>query len=311
MRFPPLRSVLITGASGYIGSALMWRLLRDGVQAPLRPCDVRDPVSVRRALQRFATPPDACIHLASALPRAGVSEELFHEVNAVGTQIVAEACRGAGVRAFVLASSASVFAGGAALDEAAPREPTTPYGASKVAAEDAIAQVASLGGMRAVTLRLFNVAGAAPSLLERPPAATLLIPLAIRAALRQSPPIRVNGTDYATPDGTCLRDYIHVEDAVSALIRCAEWAAAQQELPTYEVFHAGSGHGSSIRDVLAAVTSELGVDVPTIEGPARAGDAPILVSDPRKMQRVLGLTPSTDLRRMVRDYARQLGVPTV
>ena len=331
---PALRSVLVTGAAGFIGSTLVQRLLRDGTQVvgldslerghadslppqvPLIVGDVRDPDAVRAALQHFGRPPVACIHLASLiLVGESVSQPAwYHDVNAVGTQVVTDACLDAGVGAIVLASSAAVLGseqGGAArLDEGARIGPESPYGASKVAAEETIAAAAQTGRMAAVALRLFNVAGAAHGCTERHDPESHLIPLAIRAAARQIPPLRVFGTDLGTPDGTCLRDYVHIEDVTEAMVRAAARALGQHGSgdAAFDVFHVGSGRGSSVLEVIAAVRAELGVDVPTIDDPPRAGDVPVLVSDPRRLAGVLGIVPDTDLRRMVRDCARQFGL---
>lgn len=326
--------MLITGAAGFVGTTLVRRLLRDGCQVvgldslvrghadalppgvPLIQGDVRDADAVREALRVFGRPPEACIHLAGLIlvGESMVEPKRYHDVNAGGTQVVTEACLEAGVPALVLASSAAVLSSrqgdAQVLDEDACVGPESPYGASKFAAEQTIQAAAQTGQLAAVALRLFNVAGAAFDCKERHDPETHLIPLALRAAAGELPPLRVFGTSLPTPDGTCLRDYVHILDVLEAIVQAAGRAVAQHARGDagWDVFHVGSGRGTSVLQVLAMVAQVLGRPVPTDADPPRLGDVPMLVSDPSKLRTVLGVRPNADLERMVRDAAQALSL---
>jgi len=176
------------------------------------------------------------------------------------------------------------------IDETHPQEPINPYGQSKRAFEHALRDLAAAGVLRAVALRYFNAAGCHPdgSLGEHHDPEIHLIPLAIDAALGRRPSLTVFGDDYDTPDGTCIRDYIHVQDLAIAHV------LALQALPGGEPFrfyNLGSGSGHSVREVLAAVEGVAGVKVPAVVGPRRPGDPPRLVASAEKIRRELGFRP--------------------
>ena len=334
MQYLPLKSVLLTGAAGYVGSTLSRRLLADGCQvvgldnyarghADALPSgmsmirgDIRDPDAIRQALQLFARPPQACIHLASyILVGESVHEpQLYHDINSIGTQVVAEVCLDAGVSALTLASSAAVLSaqqhGADRLDEDAFIGPESPYGESKVAGERTLAALAQTGKMSAVALRLFNVAGAAYGMAERHDPETHLIPLALRAAVGELPRLKVFGAGLGTPDGSCLRDYVHMHDVLEAFVRATARSVALRLAgdASYDVFHVGSGVGRSVLEVISVCEQVLGRSVPWQQQPPRAGDVPILVADPTRLMRELQFTPDADLPRMVRDCALALGM---
>ncbi len=334
MRTTSPSTVLVTGAAGYIGATLVRRLLADGARVialdnlerghaeqlprdvPLIVGDVRDPDSVRQALGMFDRTPDACIHLAGLIQvgESTLFPQLYHDVNVVGTQVLADLCLEAGVAAFVMASSAAVLRPlegvGDRLDEDAPVGPESPYGSSKLAGEHTLRAAAQLGRMSTVALRLFNVAGAAYGLAERHDPETHLIPLALRAAAGELPPLHVFGDDFPTPDRTCLRDYVHVRDVVEAFTRAARLAVAQTASGSaeFQVFHVGTGHGTSVNEVIAACELVLGKPVPRVVHGRRPGDVAALVSDPSKLAQVLNIHPDRDLLRMVRDAAATLGL---
>lgn len=328
----PLKSALVTGAAGYIGSTLVQRLLRQGVQVvglddlsrghadalpahvPLIRCDVRDPEGVALALQSLGKAPDAVFHLAGLI-LVGESvhfPELYQSVNAGGTQVVVDACVQAGVQALVLASSAAVLGseqGGAEkLDEDAAIAPESPYGLSKWQAEQTLAAAVSTGRIAGAAMRFFNVTGAADGCAERHDPESHLIPLAIRAAWQELPELKVFGTDFETPDGTCLRDYVHIADVTQALIAAAELSIQQfcAGEPQWQVFHVGSGRGHSVFEVLQEVEKTLGLAVPRQIVGRREGDIAALVSEPSRMRAVLGVQPSSDLPAMVKDCADAL-----
>ncbi len=324
MTAPRLQSAVVTGAGGFVGSTLVRTLRGAGVRVvgidslergfadaldvdvPLVHGDVTEPATIARALAACGDRPEAVFHLA-ALIQVGESVQLadrYLHVNVVGTEVVAAACAGARVPALVLASSAAVLAsdqgGRATLDESARIGPESPYGESKLRAEQVLAAHSAQTGLATAVLRFFNVSGAQYGCAERHKPETHLIPLAIRAAFGDLPPLRVFGTDWPTPDGTCLRDYVHMRDVVASLHAAAAWALAA---PTsaHRVFHVGSGAGSSVRQVIAAVERVLGVPVPRIEAPRRPGDIAALVADVGRLRAELGVHPACDLEEMVRD----------
>lgn len=332
MPFAPPRSVLVTGAAGFIGSTLVRRLLADGclvvgldslerghaealpTTVPLIRGDVRDAEAVREAMRVFGRPPEACIHLAGLIlvGESMVQPQRYHAVNAGGTQVVTEACLELGVPTLVLASSAAVLSArqgdAQVLDEDARLGPASPYGASKLAAERTVHAATQTGHLSGVALRLFNVAGAAYDCKERHDPETHLIPLALLAAMGREPPLRVFGTHLPTEDGTCLRDYVHIVDTLEVIVRATARAIRQhaQGEAGWDVFHVGTGRATSVLRVLATVAKVLGREVPTAANPPRLGDVPVLVSDPSKVRGVLGVRPDADLERMVRDAARAL-----
>ena len=340
------RRALVTGGAGYLGSTLVrwlgargWQVAvlddlsnghADALPAgvPLHRGDVRDAAAVDAALALCGPRPDVIVHLAGLIQvgESVLQPERYLSVNVDGTQVVLAAARRAGVPAFVQASSAAVLAtlparaaGDAAttldrLDESAPIGPESPYGLSKVRAEAALAAaVAETAGggacLSGASLRLFNLAGSLYGCAERHEPETHLIPLALGAALGQRPPLLCFGDDFPTPDGTPLRDYVHIADVVAAFEAAAlqALAASAAGTPRVEVYHLGSGVGRSVRDVVAAVERVVGRPVPHSFVPRRAGDCAALVADPSRLATVLGVTPDPDLGRMVRDAAVALG----
>ncbi len=323
----PPRSALVTGAAGYLGSTLVHRLLAEGcavvaldhlqhghadalpLGTPLVRGDIRDPEALSEALGRLGRAPDVVFHLAGLI-QVGESmrePERYLSVNAGGTAALAAAALEAGVEAMVLASSAAVLASGQhaddRLDETWPLQPASPYGESKLAAERTLAAAADTGRMTSIALRMFNLCGAAHGCAERHAPETHLIPLAIGAALGRRPPLTVLGDDFPTPDGTPLRDYVHIEDVIEAFLSAGRRALALQRggLPTFEAYHVGCGVPVSVLQVIAAVERVLGRKVPYEIGPRRPGDAVSLVADPTLLARRLGVRPFADLDRAVRD----------
>jgi UDP-glucose-4-epimerase GalE len=194
------------------------------------------------------------------------------------------------VRRFIFSSSASVYGGGqqGPLSEDAAVAPNNPYGFTKLALERALADFATAYGWRAVSLRYFNAAGATEALGEDHRPETHLIPLAIRAAWGQGPPLEIYGTDYATPDGTCVRDYIHVADLAEAHVLALEALDAGHRGGP---FNLGNGRGFTVREVLQAVEAATGKPVPVKEGPRRPGDPPMLVASAQQARVELGWRP--------------------
>jgi UDP-glucose 4-epimerase len=313
--------VLVTGGAGYIGSVVSAELLAAG-HAVLIVDDLStghaDAVptgaefvhlgitEVSPILESWR--PDAVIHFAakSLVGDSVADPSLYWQNNVVGTIKLLEAMRGAGVATIVFSSSAATYglAETQPITEDAPTRPTSPYGASKLAIDLALTDFAHAYGIVAVSLRYFNVAGALRAedgrwYGERHATETHLIPNALKAVMGAggSAPMKLFGTDYPTPDGTCVRDYIHVVDLADAHIR----ALAAAKPGVHEIVNLGSGTGNSVREVLSAVAEVTGCEVPVEEAPRRAGDPPVLIASNAKAAELLGWQPERSLRQMVED----------
>lgn len=311
------RRILVTGGAGYIGSHAVRALcdldadvvvldsLYSGHHAAVDPRasfipgDVRDPDAVAEAM----VDAEAVLHFAAlALVGESVREPLrYQDVNVRGTRTLAEAAARQGVSAFVLSSTAATYGDDVPvpITEEQPRRPCNPYGESKVAAEDVLAAAP----FPAVFLRYFNAAGASEdgALGEDHEPETHLVPLAIAAVLGRRPPLTVFGTDWPTRDGTCVRDYVHVLDLVDAHVRALVHLLGGGE---GGAFNLGTGTGSTVREVLAAVGEVAGTAVPAVDGERRAGDPPTLVASAERARRVLGWSPARGLRAIVADAHR-------
>jgi len=301
--------VLVTGGAGYIGSHAVKALLgaghrvttldnlstghRDAVPGG---AFVRLDLADRAGLvalvagRRF----DAVMHFAASI-RVGESVEspsAYYLNNTANTLHLLEAMQRARVRHLVYSSTAAVFGEPAyvPIDEAHPRAPINPYGASKKFIEDALADYGHAYGLAAVSLRYFNAAGADPDgeLGPRHDPVTHLVPAVLRAALGVTERFRLFGTDHPTPDGTCIRDFVHVTDLATAHLAALDWLAGGGGTAA---FNLGSGTGYSVREVLSAAERITGRAIPTEFAPRRAGDPARLVADPSAAQRVLGWRP--------------------
>lgn len=282
------RKVLVTGGAGYIGSHAARMLLERGddvvvyddlsaghceaVACPLVQADIRDRDALNRAL---AGGFDAVMHFAAKALVGESSREpaLYYDVNVGGTAALAAAAVERGLGAFVFSSSCSIYGtpSSAPVAEDTPKSPESPYGRSKWMAEQLLEDVRIEGGLPVACLRYFNAAGAHPDgiLGESHEPETHLIPLALAAALGKRPPLRIFGRDYATPDGTCIRDYVHVQDLASAHL-----AAMDQLLDGSAggAWNLGTGRGTSVLEVLESVERVTGHSVPALDAPRRAGD---------------------------------------
>lgn len=304
--------VLVTGGAGYIGSHVVRQLgeagyrvvtldnlstgFRDAVlYGDLVEGDTGDEALVRRTLAHYAI--DTVMHFAAhtVVPES-VSDPLkYYANNTCSTRSLLAACQAASVRNFVFSSTAAVYgmpASGQASEET-PTDPINPYGASKLMSERMLADLSAASGMKHIILRYFNVAGADPKgrIGQSTRKATLLIKVACEAALGRRGALKIFGTDYPTPDGTGVRDYIHVEDLASAHLKALDYLAGGG---SSRILNCGYGHGYSVREVLAAVARAHGSPVPVEEAERRPGDPPSLIADAGRIREVLGWAPAFD-----------------
>jgi UDP-glucose 4-epimerase len=303
------QNILVCGGAGYIGSHMArWLALRgskvtvldnlstghrEAVQwGELIEADVLDPSSLERAFngRRF----DAVMHFcARSLVGESVAEPYaYYANNVTGTLNLLDAMRRHGVARLVFSSTAAVFGQPVAdrIDEDHPRQPINPYGASKLMVEHILADAASAYGLRSVALRYFNAAGASAdaSIGESHQPETHLIPNVLRAALGTGPALKVFGDDYPTPDGTCVRDYVHVDD----LAQAHELALAYLDAnPGAHAFNLGNGQGFSVREVIAAAAAVSGRPIAHAIEPRRPGDPSVLVASSAKARGQLGWKP--------------------
>ena len=314
-------AVLVTGGAGYIGSFVLRALAARGLEAvvlddlstghrraaegwPLEEFSCGDTDRVAALMERAGI--DAVIHLA-ALSIVGDSvrePERYWRHNVGGAEGLLAACRRAGVRRFVLSSTAAVYGepSRVPIPEEHPLAPTNPYGETKVEIERRLAAAREADGLGWAALRYFNAAGAKPdgSLGEDHPVETHLIPLALRAAAGAGGELTVFGDDWPTPDGTCLRDYVHVLDLARAHVLALDWLDAHPGGAL--VCNLGGGQGTSVREVLDAVHAATGRAVPHRIGPRRAGDPAVLVAAVGRAAEELGWRPErSEIGTIVKD----------
>ena len=225
----------------------------------------------------------------------------YYRNNVAGTLSLLEAMHRAGTDKLVFSSTCATYGIPASVPirEDSPQHPINPYGRTKLVVEQMLGDFQAAHGLNAIALRYFNAAGADPEgeTGERHDPETHLIPLALDAVAGTGPALTVNGDDYDTPDGTCVRDYIHVTDLADAHVRAMSRLLGGG---SSDRINLGTGTGSSIRDVLEAVGSVAGRGVPHSFGPRRPGDPPVLVADPSRAGEVLGWTPQySDLETIV------------
>jgi len=323
-------NILVTGGAGYIGSHAVQRLLRDGhtvialdnlfrghieAMEALKPTaggrlhfvkgDVGDRPNVEGLLKNHAI--EAVLHFA-ALAYVGESVQQplrYYRANAAAGLSLLEACDGAGVTKIVFSSTCATYGEPPVVPiaEATTQKPINPYGMSKLHVEHmlfdyAAQKVAASQPFSFAALRYFNVAGSDRTgvLGEHHEPETHLIPVILQAALGQRESITVFGTDYPTPDGTCIRDYVHVEDLIDAHVRVLGALKPGDKL-TYNL---GIGRGYSVREIINATRKVTGRDFKIIEGPRRPGDPPQLFADPGKIKRELWWSASiTDLHEII------------
>jgi UDP-glucose-4-epimerase GalE len=314
--------ILVTGGAGYIGSHTRYFLEQRGHSvvvadslergsaeavpaAILRRLDLRDTGKLTRLLEEERV--EAVVHFAAYISVGESTErpELYFTNNTGGSLSLFEAMLATGVKRVVFSSTAAAYGvpKTVPIPEDEPYAPINPYGESKVMVEKILEWLDRYRAFRSVRLRYFNACGADPEsgLGERHDPETHLIPLLLRA-VQTGEPVSLFGEDYPTPDGTCIRDYIHVSDLAEAHIFAVEHLLRGG---ASDVFNVGTGSGHSVKEVLAAVERVTGKKVPHRIGPRREGDPPSLVADSGKLQRVLGWRPKrADLDGIVADAWR-------
>ncbi|MDA0633000.1 UDP-glucose 4-epimerase GalE [Nonomuraea sp. MCN248] len=305
--------LLVTGGAGYVGSVVAAQLvaadhevivlddLSTGHADAVPDGATFVEASIEDAGQALDGV-DAVLHFA-AKSLVGESVEKpgrYWANNLGGTLALLEAMHERGVRKIVFSSTAATYGEpeSSPIPESAPTRPTNPYGASKLAVDTALTAFAGLRGLGAVSLRYFNVAGAYGRYRERHTVETHLIPNVLKVATGERESVSVFGTDYPTPDGTCVRDYIHVADLATAHL-LALGACREGE---HQIFNLGNGTGFSVREVIEVCRAVTGHEIPAVVGPRRAGDPAVLVASSERIQRELGWKPErTELRDIVAD----------
>ncbi len=300
--------VLVTGGAGYIGSHTAKLLATSGhvpivfddlsqghdwavKWGPIERGSLSDQERLREVLARH--PVDAVIHFAAnALVGESMSNPTkYFRNNTVGTLNLLDAMHAAGVDRIVFSSTCATYGNPVRvpIDEGHPQAPVNPYGESKLMVEKILRWYGECYGLRWMALRYFNAAGADPDgeIGEDHDPESHLIPLVIGAAMGTRPPVKIFGTDYDTPDGTAIRDYVHVMDLADAHLRALQ--RLDEGTPSQAV-NLGTGHGQSVREVVTAVSRTAGKAVPAVESPRRAGDPATLVADPARARDVLGWT---------------------
>ena len=299
--------ILVTGGAGFIGSHVVDLLLREGHHvtvldtlekghreavrpgAALVEGNCGDSILLRKLLTAGAF--DAVMHFAAYI-EAGESmqrPERFYANNTARTLLLLEAALEAGVDRFVFSSTAATYGNPryVPIDEDHPRDPTNAYGHSKLLVEGALEWMHRLRGLSFAALRYFNAAGCSPELGEDHVPETHLIPLVLDVAMGRRDAVRIFGTDYDTPDGTCVRDYVHVEDLASAHLLALEALGPGRALR----YNLGNGTGYSVLQVIEAARRVTGHPIPVVEEGRRAGDPAVLVASSDRIRRELGWEP--------------------
>jgi len=304
-------NVLVVGGAGYVGSHVLGPLVEAGHrpivydnlcaghreavgEVPLVVGETADGDALRSVMTGHRI--EAVMHFAahSYVGESVTEPAKYYRNNVVGALSLLEAMRDTGVWRFVFSSTCATYGEPETqpMNEELPQEPINPYGFTKLVIERALADYAAAYGFGYAALRYFNAAGADPSgrTGEDHDPETHLIPIAAQVALGQRPHITVFGDDYPTPDGTCIRDYVHVLDLAEAHIQCLERLQPGGAL----AYNIGTGRGHSVREVVQTVEQVSGRSVATQVGPRRAGDPPELLADPAKIKRELGWQPRFD-----------------
>jgi UDP-glucose-4-epimerase GalE len=305
-----MKTVLVTGGAGFVGSHACKALSRAGhlpvtidnlergheravKWGPLERGDLRNENDLARVFE--ARRPWAVMHFAAYayVGESASDPAKYYENNVGGSAKLLQACAAFGCRQIVFSSSCATYGvpERLPLKEDAPQNPVNPYGYTKLVVERMLKEVEAAHGIRHVALRYFNAAGADPNgeLGELHQPETHLIPLVLFAAMGREPSIKIFGNDYPTPDGTCVRDYVHVSDLADAHVAALNWLGAGK--PS-ESFNLGNGLGFSVAEVVKSAKEVTKLSVRTEMSPRRPGDPPVLVSDSGKARELLGWIPN-------------------
>ena len=314
--------VLVCGGAGYIGSQMVRKLIEAGhspvvfdnmstghcwaLEAAFKEVKAKgaEPVIVHGDVLNLNDvdslfknhPVDAVFHFSarSLVAESVTRPDLYYHGNLVGSLNLLAAANQAKVDKFVFSSTAAVYGtpDQMPIEETCPTQPITPYGHATKMVEMILEDYAQAQGLKSVALRYFNAAGADPdgTLGEDHEPETHLIPNVLKAILGQAPPLTIHGNDYPTPDGTCIRDYVHVVDVAQAHLLALDHLNAQSQ-PGFSAFNIGSGKGFSVLEVMAAAERVTGQWVPYAFGHRRPGDPPVLVASAEKAKKILGWDP--------------------
>lgn len=312
-------TILVVGGAGYIGSHMVKLLLKHGFRVATLDSlvaghresvlggdfvqgDAGDPVLLDRLFTGYAF--DGVMHFASHIQvgESVADPAKYYQNNVSSTLVLLDAMRKHGVTRFIFSSSAAVYGEPLAvpITESHPKNPINPYGKSKWMIEQVLADYDSAYGLRSVCFRYFNAAGADPEGLigEQHEPETHLIPLVLMAASSRRPEVRIFGEDYDTPDGTCIRDYVHVNDLCRAHLLALESLLQGGGSAAYNL---GNGGGFSIREVIDAAERVTGRKIPVVTAPRRAGDPARLVADATLARKELGWRPQYgELEQIIR-----------
>jgi UDP-glucose 4-epimerase len=315
------KNILVTGGAGYIGSHMVLALLDAGYQpvilddfstghrrlvpemVPVIVGNVGDNIVTRKLFADYKI--DAVVHFAASIvvPESVRDPVKYYLNNTVSTARFIASCCAARIKHFIFSSTAAVYGNQDhnPIVEAASLRPENPYGHSKIMSEQILKDAARVNDLNYVILRYFNVAGADPAgragQLSQPP--THLIKIAVEVACGRRPNMQVFGTDYDTPDGTCIRDYIHVSDLIAAHMKALSHLLVGGESL---VANCGYGRGASVRDVVATVGKVAGTQLDVRDVERREGDAAILVADSTRLRSFLGWKPAyDDLEKIIAD----------
>lgn len=315
-------TLLITGGAGYIGGHMLIDLVEncedfivvdnmsngvtwaipEGVKLYI--ADTGDYQEMRRIIYEHKV--DTVIHFAATLimPELYQRPLEYYRINSANGRALLQACADGGVNKFIYSATSAVYGNPASnpVSETALIAPTTPYGKSKLVTELMLQDLANISDMRFVALRYFNVAGADPLARygQSTNKTTLLVQIAVQCALGIRNGLSIFGTDYPTPDGTCIRDYLHVTDLVDAHVKALQHLRSGGDSLTLNV---GYGHGYSVRDIIDTVRDVTGRDFNVTEGARRLGDPTAVVAEANLIREKLGWAPQLDNIRLIVEHA--------